>query len=186
MSRILPKVLVAGDTLQITDVDLASYGDSGYDNTTYTLKLAMIGDQDVTNLFTFQKITANFVAGSSTYLFDLTITSAVTSLWKPGTYTVSLYVDSGTDAHTIESYETVINLRADLVDSSIETRNHDERMLDAIEAILEARVTDDVSSYSIGGRSLTKIPIPELMGWQKYYKTKINVSKGKQRIQYRM
>mgnify|MGYP003649210617 FL=1 len=44
-------------------------------------------------------------------------------------------------------------------------------MVEKIEAILEGRADADVSSYSINGRSLTKIPIPELMEFRRSYKT---------------
>ena len=43
-------------------------------------------------------------------------------------------------------------------------------MLEKIESILEGRADADVSSYSINGRSLTKIPIEELMNFRSRYK----------------
>ena len=43
-------------------------------------------------------------------------------------------------------------------------------MLEKIESILEGRAAADVSSYSINGRSLTKIPIEELMNFRSRYK----------------
>lgn len=41
-------------------------------------------------------------------------------------------------------------------------RSQSRRLLDAINAVLEGRVTKDVESYSIEGRSLTRIPFTEL------------------------
>lgn len=50
---------------------------------------------------------------------------------------------------------------------------HAQRMLDAIEAALEGRVTADVQSYQISGRSITKIPIAELMTLRKQYMVEV-------------
>lgn len=43
-----------------------------------------------------------------------------------------------------------------------DTRTPARRLLDAIESVLEGRVSKDVDAYSIEGRSLTRIPFAEL------------------------
>jgi hypothetical protein len=43
-------------------------------------------------------------------------------------------------------------------------------MIDKIESLLEGRADGDVGSYSIQGRSLTKLGIDELLKWRDYYK----------------
>ena len=40
--------------------------------------------------------------------------------------------------------------------------SHNKKMLDAIEAVLEGRITSDVEAYQIAGRQITKISITEL------------------------
>lgn len=47
---------------------------------------------------------------------------------------------------------------------------HAYRMVTAIEAVLEGKVTADVASYSIAGRSITKIPIVELIELREKYR----------------
>jgi hypothetical protein len=47
-------------------------------------------------------------------------------------------------------------------------------MLDAIEALIEGRATADVSTYSINGRSLTKLSIDELQKWRGVYRAEYN------------
>jgi len=47
---------------------------------------------------------------------------------------------------------------------------HAQTMLAAIEAVLEGRITADIEQYSIAGRSITKIPIAELLKLRSYYK----------------
>jgi len=39
----------------------------------------------------------------------------------------------------------------------------DEKLLSAIDAVIYGRVTDDVQEVTIGGRSIVKIPISELL-----------------------
>ena len=43
-------------------------------------------------------------------------------------------------------------------------------MLDKIESILEGRADGDVAAYSINGRSLTKLAIPDLLMWRDRYR----------------
>lgn len=51
--------------------------------------------------------------------------------------------------------------------------SHAKTMLDAIEAVLEGRITSDVEQYSIGGRQITKIPISELSVLRSKYKAEV-------------
>lgn len=50
---------------------------------------------------------------------------------------------------------------------------HCEKMLAAIEAVIEDRVTADVESYTIGGRSVVKMPSAELRKWRAYYAAEV-------------
>ena len=55
-------------------------------------------------------------------------------------------------------------------------------MLDKIESILEGKADSDVSSYSIGSRSLSKMTPEELTTWRDYYKAEYNREVAKERI----
>lgn len=50
---------------------------------------------------------------------------------------------------------------------------HAERMLALIEQRLEGRITSDHESYTIEGRSLTRIPFAELREYRKYYRKEV-------------
>lgn len=54
-------------------------------------------------------------------------------------------------------------------------------MVDKIESLLEGRADGDVSSYSIQGRSLTKLSIDELIKWRNYYKKEFLQQEKKER-----
>lgn len=49
-------------------------------------------------------------------------------------------------------------------------RGHAARTLEAIDALLEGRATKDQTSYRIGDRELSRIPIPELLALRDYYR----------------
>ncbi len=71
--------------------------------------------------------------------------------------------------------------------SSSDRRSHAEIMLGQINALIEGRAKNDVSSYSIKSRSLTKLGVDELMKWRDYYINEIKrtggtVDTGKKRI----
>ena len=55
-------------------------------------------------------------------------------------------------------------------------------MLDKIESILEGKADSDVSSYSIGNRSLAKMTPEELTNWRDYYKAEYNRELRKEQI----
>ena len=46
-------------------------------------------------------------------------------------------------------------------------------MLDKIESLLEGRADKDVSSYSIQGRSISKMTISDLLLWRDYYRKEV-------------
>ena len=54
--------------------------------------------------------------------------------------------------------------------------------IDKIESILEGKADSDVSSYSIGNRSLSKMTPEELTTWRDYYKAEYNKEVAKERI----
>ena len=68
-------------------------------------------------------------------------------------------VDSGRTEITIN----LANTNADL-------RSHAKKVLDAIEAVIEGRATIDQSSFSLGGRSLSRMSVEELMTFRDRYK----------------
>ncbi len=57
-------------------------------------------------------------------------------------------------------------------------RSHAERMLDAIEALLENRASKDVQSYAIAGRNLTKLTVDELQRWRRFYRSEVARERG--------
>jgi hypothetical protein len=56
-------------------------------------------------------------------------------------------------------------------------RTHAEKVLEAIEAVLEKRATTDQQSYTIAGRSISRIPVGELLMLRDKYKQEVKDQK---------
>jgi hypothetical protein len=104
--------------------------------------------------------------------FQASYAMASTANVDPGTYQVVEIADNGTSRHTVARATVVVHPDPDVVDDGSH-RAHDEKMLAAIEAVLEGRVTEDMESYSILGRSLQRIPFRELMQYRAIYAQKV-------------
>lgn len=57
--------------------------------------------------------------------------------------------------------------------ADVPSQLHAEKMLAAIEAVIEGRITADVESYAIGGRQVTKMSSSDLRYWRGYYSAEI-------------
>lgn len=60
-------------------------------------------------------------------------------------------------------------------------KEHIEKVLVALESLLEGKATSDVASYSIAGRSLSRLSISELLMWRDKYRAeliKLNRAEG--------
>lgn len=154
-----PAEIVAGDRLIFRRTNL----NTDYSNASYTLKYsARLEGTGSTEI----EITAS--ASGDDYLVE--VASAVTAGYTAGRYIWQGYITRNSDAQRITigggSWEVIANRDS----ATTDPRSHPRIMVEKIEAILEGRADADVSSYSINGRSLTKIPIPELMEFRNSYK----------------
>lgn len=93
--------------------------------------------------------------------YSLTIPSAKTSLLVPSTYSYSVTVTASSgERHTIDT-----GFIAVAANPATTTQNvpYPQKMFDLINCVLEGRITDDVEATSIAGRSLTSIPVEQLL-----------------------
>lgn len=106
-------------------------------------------------------------ADGNDYLF--TITSTASASFDLGHHHWQLEVTRTSDDERIVIQTGSWDIITDL-DNNVDPRSHSEIMLDKIETVLEGRADADVLSYSINGRSLSKIPPDELVQWRDYYR----------------
>jgi len=158
-------------TLEYTDIK-ASEG--------WTLKFTAVGrlgvfsitasaDTDNADDFKFTAaaaVTAAYVAGD--YQWQLTATRTIAEISTR--YTIA------------EGWVTLLDNiagRSALYDN----RSHAKKVLDAIEAVIEGRASQDQMSYQIAGRQLSRTPITDLMKLRSLYKDEYDGEVATARIQ---
>jgi hypothetical protein len=125
-----------------------------------------------------QQISINTAADGDTHLVNLV--EADTTAWDPGRYEYQAWVTNGTDSHMVESGAIVIkpNFRAQA--NGYDGRTHAEKVLDALEALIEGKATVDQQSYSVGGRSVTRLTPAELAEWRDKYRREVSAQRRRQ------
>ena len=105
----------------------------------------------------------------------LSLTAANTDTLTAGDYSWSAKVTDGSEVVTVATGRFTV--LTDLADEAAgyETRPYVKRVLDAIESLMEGKVTKDASSYSIQGRSLTRYSFEELEALRDKYKNLWNI-----------
>lgn len=166
MADLIPAVLTAGITKNF-DVLLTAYPASSWQAT-----LHLRGPQVI-------DINAN--ENGAAHRFSLS--PALTTSWAAGKYWYSLRVNDGTDTLEVESGE--IGVAADLaaIDEVYDGRGHAQKVLDAIEAVIENRATRDQQHYKINNRELTRTPIADLLKLRARYKEEVRKTKAAARGQ---
>ena len=154
-----PAKITSGDLTQWKRTDLGT----DYANGSYTLKYsARLEGTGSTEI----EITAS--ASGDDYL--VSVGQSTTANYTVGTYHWQGYITRNSDSERITldsgTWEVVRNSDANTSDP----RTHAKIMVEKIESLLEGRADGDVASYSISGRSLTKLSIDELLNWRDRYK----------------
>jgi hypothetical protein len=107
--------------------------------------------------------TLTATTSGSLYRYDVLATE--TALFLPGTYQVIRRVTKGAEIRAIDSSYLVLLLNPATSTSVDGTEgSYAEQMLTSVEARIKARLTDDLASYSLAGRSAQKEALRELYG----------------------
>lgn len=154
-----PSKVIVGDTLQWKRTDLGA----DYPNDAYTLSYAARLEADGTTAIT---ITAS--ASGNDYL--VSVAAATTAAYTAGVYHWSAFMTRNSDSARVTVDSGTFEVLANKAAAETDPRSHAKLMLDKIESLLEGRADGDVASYSIQGRSLTKLSISDLLMWRAKYK----------------
>jgi hypothetical protein len=105
-------------------------------------------------------------ADGDSYL--VTVAAATTAAYASGIYDFIGWVIKGTEK--FEVFNSMIEVLPNPTNSSAyDPRSHARRVMELLEAAMEGRVPNGMESYSIGGRSINKIPLNQLRElWEKY------------------
>lgn len=166
-----PLEIVVGDYIQWRRTDIGTDYPNDLYTATYIARITGGGANEIT-------ITGS--AYNDDYLF--TVSSATSAAFTAGHYHWQLEILRNSDSNRIVVDRGDFTAIVDLDVNNSDPRSHAEIMLDKLETVLQGRADADVLSYSIAGRSLTKMSPEELVTWRDYYKREVVIERRKERV----
>lgn len=166
-----PTEIVVGDFVQWKRSDLVNDYPLASHSAEYVARITAGGSSEI-------KIAATETDG--TYLF--TIDSATSAAFTVGYYHLQLEITETSSGNRIVVDRGSFTVVADLDTDNADPRSHAEIMIGKIESLLQGKADADVASYSINGRSLSKLSPKELLEWRDYYRAEFANEKRKERI----
>lgn len=106
------------------------------------------------------------------------VAAADTAEWTPGAYWYSIRATRGAEVVEVEAGEIAIKPDLAAMGDGHDGRVHVQRVLDAIEAVLEKRATIDQERYRINNRELYRTPISELLALRDRYRAELRRMKA--------
>ena len=164
----VPRAIVIGDLVQFKLTQFSS----DYPNTSHSMTfMARSG--------TGANVEFSIAASNSgdDYLFSAS--SNATAAFTAGLYHYQIEVLETSSNNRLILDQGELDVTVDLDVNAVDPRTHAEKMLQKIEAVLENRADADVSSYSIAGRSLTKMSPEELLTWRDNYRREVKAYRRK-------
>ena len=167
-----PLKFVLGDFVQwkrsdlVTDYPLATY------SAQYVSRLSSGGNTEFTVVGT---------ETDGTYLF--TIASSTSSGFVAGDYHWQLEIVRTSDSSRIVVERGDWSIIVDLDVNGSDPRSHAQIMIIKIESILQGKAESDIGSYSIAGRSLTKMSFAELLDARDKYRAEYTQELVKSRLE---
>jgi hypothetical protein len=124
----------------------------------------------------------SLTASESGNEYRVTVAAATTAGYTAGTYRWDAYMTRSSDNARVRIGFGQLVVLPNRATSTVDPRSHAQKVLAAIEALLEGRSTQDVNSYSIKDRSLSKMTAEELVQWREYYRREVNREKINERV----
>jgi len=143
-----PKEIVVGDFIQWKRSDLTDYPTSEGYTAEYVARITGGGSTEI-------KLPQSVSSTDDYYLF--TVSSETSTSFIAGLYHWQLEITQTSSGNRIVVDTGDFEAIPDMDNNQADPRIHAEIMVDKIETILAGKADADVSSYSIAGRSLTKM-----------------------------
>jgi hypothetical protein len=168
-----PDTLVIGDRWVWRRPDLVS----DYPTADYSLTYEFHHDDGGGGSHAFT-ITATETA--TDYIVE--VPSATTADYNRHEYKWYAFITRTSDSERVAVDNGHTLLIDDFANTNADQRSHAKKVLDALEAVLENRASQDQMSYSIAGRSLSRMSIDDLLKFRDRYKAEYNQEIKKLRI----
>lgn len=121
-----------------------------------------------------QYFDVNGVADGDAFIFTVLTTDS--AAWLAGTYHWQLFATNPTDSLRKFISEGDLLVKQDpSTQQPSDSRTYNERVLESINALVAGR--KDVDEYSIGGRSIKKMPMTDLLEWQDKFARKVSAER---------
>lgn len=163
-----PEMIMSGDNVSWTRLI------DDYPSTGWTLNYVLRNQNAV---YTFAA-----AADSGGYL--ITLTTATTAAWKPGTYFIEAYVSATGQRVRVKTAFPKLTITPDLGGSvnGGDTRTWAEKCLEAVETTILQLTTRKVESASVLGDSYTLANVSELFKLRERFKSEVSREQQKARL----
>ncbi len=161
VSGIFPTSISAGLTLDRTTTQTA------YPAPAWTLSAVLRGPSQI-----------NLTSEPADVSHRFLVAASETGEWSPGDYWYSVRATDGTTVVEVEAGQITIKPDLASISATHDGRNHVQRVLDAIEAVLERRATQDQEKYKINNRELWRTPLSELLVLRDRYRSELRRMKA--------
>jgi hypothetical protein len=166
--------IIIGDTLEL-EYTLDDYSASEYD-----IWIALRGPAQID----LKESETGVTITKDGDTFNITVTAAITGTWTAGDYWYSIYAGQSnfTTRHEAERGQVAIEDNRAAIATTYDDRSHAKKTLDAIEAVIEGRASQDQMSYTIAGRRLDKTDLEDLLMLRDYYRKEYNAELKQERV----
>lgn len=152
----VPAAMRAGDKIE-WKIALTDYPAS-----TYSLKYYLVKDGN-------QLVISANADGDG---HAVVIEAATSAGYAAGIYSYMARVDDGSNGiYTVDEGKIEVLPNFETETAGFDNRPHVKKVLDALEAIILNKASKDQLSYSIAGRSISRLSPSELIEWRDAYKT---------------
>ena len=124
--------------------------------------------------------TITAVETSDAYIVE--VPSATTAAYAASTYRWAAFITKTSDSQRVTVDTGFLTVEANYANTTADQRSHAKKVLDSIQAVMENRATIDQSSFSIAGRSLSRMSVDELFAYRDRYQTEYNAEIKRARI----
>lgn len=167
-----PAEVVVGDFLQWKRSDIAAdYPTSSGYTAEYVARITGGGSTEI-------KLPQSASTTDSYYHFS--VSSETSAVFLPGLYHWQLEITQTSSGNRLVVDIGDFTAIPDMDNNQADPRIHAEIMVSKIQTILEGKADSDVASYSIAGRSLTKMSFSELVQARDYYRREVTQHTNKE------
>jgi len=164
----VPPLLVAGDTWLWKRTDLTDYATASY-ALTYTFRLEGTGSTSIA-----------VTASESGDEYRVEVAAATTAGYTVGVYQWQEYITRSSDSARLTLSEGTCEVVANRAAATTDPRSHAQKVLAAIEAVIEGTASKELASYTVDGIAINRRSIDELMRMRDSYRYEVDEERASQ------